>query len=416
MPQVRVNRLTHIAACACRAFSDILSLAHPFSAPKYRYFNIIVPRRAKAARIAKYVRLAKVEKKPGCGIGLAATKVFDPWEYGGNYAGRLRSCISPNSFNDKFKSMVNPSETLFKCTCTRVFTQANAYTKHQHSCTRGKKRLFSALSKAKDLLGAVKRSRLSANAVRQDARASTASSSTQFHRSNTPSLSSDQPFTAEPPPSVPSHIPRQPETGLPANSVPMRASSPVQAAPFRTSRNIFGLVHQFFSSAPPSHDPEEAITLQDISFIPTLTPEDPDTVAVPHDSSFDPYPNEASFKLGHWYWNGSVQKSQQSFKELIDIVGRPDYDPNDVRHTNWDKINSQLGASVGDEGEEWEDEDAGWQKTQLIQIFDLTLRQTSTIGLSCLSSGKSSQMLMTMNTFIMSHINYDGARLISHMK
>jgi hypothetical protein len=168
-------------------------------------------------------------------------------------------------------------------------------------------------------------------------------------------------------------------------------------------------------------------TLQDMSLNSTPIPEDPDSVVVPHDSSFDPYPNEASFKLGHWYWNDSVQKSQQSFKELLDIVGRPDYDPNDVQHTQWDKINSQLGSSVSDEGEEWEDEDAGWHKTQVtidvpfsrttaIQIFDLTSRQTSTIGLSCPSSGKSSQTLMTMNTFIMSHINYDGALLISHMK
>ncbi|KAG2747421.1 hypothetical protein P692DRAFT_20737439, partial [Suillus brevipes Sb2] len=45
----------------------------------------------------------------------------------------------------------------FKCTCTREFTQESAYTRHQRSCTKGKKRLFSALSKAKDFLKAAKR-------------------------------------------------------------------------------------------------------------------------------------------------------------------------------------------------------------------------------------------------------------------
>jgi hypothetical protein len=84
------------------------------------------------------------------------------------------------------------------------------------------------------------------------------------------------------------------------------------------------------------------------------------------DMSFHPYPNRSSFELGHWYWNGGVQKSHQSFKELVDIVGRSDYDPNDVRNTPWDKINSQLGANADAEGrDEWEDEDAGWRKTQV---------------------------------------------------
>ncbi|KAG2746626.1 hypothetical protein P692DRAFT_20675989, partial [Suillus brevipes Sb2] len=49
------------------------------------------------------------------------------------------------------------SERLFKCTCTREFTQESAFTKHQRSCTKGKKRLITALSKAKGLLGSVKR-------------------------------------------------------------------------------------------------------------------------------------------------------------------------------------------------------------------------------------------------------------------
>jgi hypothetical protein len=136
--------------------------------------------------------------------------------------------------------------------------------------------------------------------------------------------------------------------------------------PFRTARNVFGLVRQFFSSVPPSHDPEEVATLQDISSIPTVSPTELNSLTEAHDP-FYPYPNQSSFKLGHWYWNGSVQKSHQSFKELLDIVGRPDFDPGDVQDTQWDKINLQLGASVNDEGEaEWEDEDAGWRKTPIV--------------------------------------------------
>jgi hypothetical protein len=106
------------------------------------------------------------------------------------------------------------------------------------------------------------------------------------------------------------------------------------------------------------------MTLLDISSVPVASPAE--IPAKLSDMSFHPYPNRSSFELGHWYWNGGVQKSQQSFKELVDIVGRPDYDPDDVRNTPWDKINSQLGASTEvEDRDEWEDEDAGWRKTQV---------------------------------------------------
>src|ERR1700692_3384795 len=83
-------------------------------------------------------------------------------------------------------------ERLFKCTCLREFSQASAYTQHQHSCTKGKKRLFSALSRAKDLLGSAKRSRLNAAGGQQYTCSRMTSSSTQPHHQQAPPLSSDQ--------------------------------------------------------------------------------------------------------------------------------------------------------------------------------------------------------------------------------
>jgi hypothetical protein len=97
-----------------------------------------------------------------------------------------------------------------------------------------------------------------------------------------------------------------------------------------------------------------------------VSPTELDSLAEAH-GPFYPYPDQSSFKLGHWYWNSSVQKLHQSFKELLDIVGQPDFDPDDVQCTHWDKINLQLGASIDNEGEsEWEDEDAGWCKTPIV--------------------------------------------------
>jgi hypothetical protein len=129
-------------------------------------------------------------------------------------------------------------------------------------------------------------------------------------------------------------------------------------------------VRQFFSSHPPSHDPEEAITLEDISAIPR--PERALSAAITTDevSPYYPYSNRSSLELGNWYWNGGVQKSQQSFSELLNIVTDSDFDRAGVLATPWDKINSTLGQNEYEEGgNEWEDEDAGWRKTDVsIQI------------------------------------------------
>lgn len=58
--------------------------------------------------------------------------------------------------------------------------------------------------------------------------------------------------------------------------------------------------------------------------------------------SFYPYPNETSFRLGDWYWNGGVQKSQQSFRDLLGIVGSPSFSSEDVRKRNWSQIDKTL--------------------------------------------------------------------------
>ncbi|KAG1834610.1 hypothetical protein EV424DRAFT_1310326 [Suillus variegatus] len=170
----------------------------------------------------------------------------------------------------------------------------------------------------------------------------------------------------QPPPTVPSGYPADPNPPETPTDALITSRSSFQAPPFRTAKNVFGLVRQFFSSIPPSHDPEEVVTLQDIS---SVAPAKPDSPAPPHDLAFHPYPNRSSFDLGNWYWNGTAQKSHQDFKQLIDIVGCSDFDPDDVRSTSWDRINSKLGSSADDGCDEWEDEDAGWRKTTVtIQV------------------------------------------------
>jgi hypothetical protein len=98
--------------------------------------------------------------------------------------------------------------------------------------------------------------------------------------------------------------------------------------------------------------------LSNIYNIPSASPS-------PGSSVFYPYPNENSFLLGDWYWNRGIQKSQGDFRKLLDIVGSPEFSSGDVRNTNWHSINRQLATGDWDKGE-WEDEDAGWQRSSVV--------------------------------------------------
>jgi Plavaka transposase len=157
---------------------------------------------------------------------------------------------------------------------------------------------------------------------------------------------------------------------------------------FRSPRNIFGLFRQYYSEEPPSHDPEEHVDLHELSDCTGAARRGlPDVSAGtegglghrPNDkNAFYPYPNESSFRLGNWYWNNGAQKSRESFRELLSIVGDSEFRPEDVRHTQWSKIDVKLGGNDFDREEgvdkelvdvvdaEWMDEDAGWKKTPIV--------------------------------------------------
>lgn len=116
------------------------------------------------------------------------------------------------------------------------------------------------------------------------------------------------------------------------------------------------------------HDPEDELSLQDVSTMSVLQAASPSSGA----QMFYPYPNCTAFRLGDWFWNGGVQKSQASFREFVDIIGDPEYHPADIRNVQWDHINREL--SMDDEGE-WLDEDAGWIRTSVTISVPYQLRR-----------------------------------------
>lgn len=136
-----------------------------------------------------------------------------------------------------------------------------------------------------------------------------------------------------------------------------------------TTPNTFGLIRKYFLDTLPSHDPKDYLDLQALSDEPTPA------VALPlgQRNSFSPYPNQSAFLLGDWYWNNGPQKSQESFSQLLHIIGHPEFSPEDVQGLNWSQIDAKLGRNNFDStdeasnrgDEEWLDEDAGWHMTPI---------------------------------------------------
>ncbi|KAF8834373.1 hypothetical protein BDN67DRAFT_1016576, partial [Paxillus ammoniavirescens] len=116
---------------------------------------------------------------------------------------------------------------------------------------------------------------------------------------------------------------------------------------FKTQHNKFGLFRVFNGEGLPSHDPDEHSSSPSSQPTSTANSGHPMTLmntTLTH-SPFHPYPNESSLRLGDWYWNYGPQKSQESFKNLLDIIGDLDFNPEDIRNTNWKAIDKALGSS-----------------------------------------------------------------------
>ncbi|KAH7917705.1 hypothetical protein BV22DRAFT_1025919 [Leucogyrophana mollusca] len=273
--------------------------------------------------------------------------------------------------------------------CGRVFTHAASYTKHKKACQKGKRRLSSALEIAKKVWNQ-KRCRVSAlDSTSEHTAFSPPGSAAEVDTATIPEPSSQisddhtslaqrrerrlnrrlprrfQDFIPElphplppAPPACPDDLPADPSPNPSHNSDGSSAAqtivSRVQRV-FSTQRNTFGLVRRYFSARPPSHDPDDPPPSQTLPDAPRRS----DAAA-----AFYPYPNESAFRLGDWYWNQGAQKSQESFRQLLDIVGKPDFVPKDVQSAKWGQINRVLGHNDFD-GEDagWDDCDAGWKCT-----------------------------------------------------
>jgi Plavaka transposase len=158
----------------------------------------------------------------------------------------------------------------------------------------------------------------------------------------------------QPPPALPPPNIAQP-TNIHPPSLPYTQDRLPLRHIFTSHTNIFGLSRRYETTELPSHDPDEHLSLQQLSNIPAFS-----ISSSSGHQLFHPYPNYSSFLLGDWFWNGGEKKSIGSFKDLINIVSDPEFRQADIQNIHWDRINDDLAAN---EVDDWLDEDAGWSRT-----------------------------------------------------
>ena len=155
-------------------------------------------------------------------------------------------------------------------------------------------------------------------------------------------------------------------------SLPSLATQVPSRPKIKTQLNSFSLFWLYDKGSLPIDDPDadELLKMTGLSSLhqPNFT-NGSKGITWPRNPLY-PYLNKTSLLLGDWYWNYGHQKSQISFKKLLDIIGHPDYHPNDVWNTNWAGINQILGSSdVPDDKTkgtfEWLDGGIGWKKTTI---------------------------------------------------
>jgi hypothetical protein len=167
-------------------------------------------------------------------------------------------------------------------------------------------------------------------------------------------------------PPTPELLSEQRSSPDPVTSTSSSSNIPRILRTFWTPRNVFGLFRKYLSEKSPSHDPEEYVDLLHLSEASDGADGAPPQLPMAGDD-FRPYPNKNSFLLGDWYWSRGMQKSRKNFRELLKIVGDPEFRADDVRDTQWNKIDAKLARNDFDQedatDEEWMDEDAGWKRT-----------------------------------------------------
>jgi hypothetical protein len=153
--------------------------------------------------------------------------------------------------------------------------------------------------------------------------------------------------------------------GLRNAHIPLPVACSTKMRILDTPPNGFSVFRRYHTRSKPSHDPDAQIDLKMLS---NIVHTNQSIAGQSNLLTFNPYPNKSAFLLGEWFWTEGTQKSQRSFMNLLDVLGRPGFSITDVQSANWTQINKELAINDWDKPE-WIDEDAGWQRSPVtIQV------------------------------------------------
>lgn len=128
-----------------------------------------------------------------------------------------------------------------------------------------------------------------------------------------------------------------------------------------TSKNGFNLYKTYWTLETHPHDPELFLSNSDFQESRGASPIAPQsTEDATTTNPYHPFPNWSSFKLGEWYWSDDGGKSRQSFQRLVNLIGDEDFIPQEIRRTNWKKIDSLLASSEFED--DFSREDGIWER------------------------------------------------------
>ena len=160
----------------------------------------------------------------------------------------------------------------------------------------------------------------------------------------------------EPSPGKETHLPELAITSM-FEDVQAEPRCLLSTKTFKTQANSYGLFRVYNHDTLPVIDPED-------------TSGSVDHININSDANpFHPYPNKSSLLLGDWYWNQGAMKSKKGFRNLLKIMGSSEFSSEDIRGTEWTKVDRELGNLVASDEStpmpgsslEWLNNDAGWK-------------------------------------------------------
>ncbi|KAJ3512195.1 hypothetical protein NMY22_g15405 [Coprinellus aureogranulatus] len=311
---------------------------------------------------------------------------------------------------------MDATEWFRKCPCGQAFYKPNSFSNHINSCKRYKKDLGATLESARARYAAKAKPKKGTQAIETWLGDSSLDVDQAISQPSQPLTSDTRATPEEPEPerpegrgfrlrtptkrfkdflvtsAIPLVIPMAgeaiesprstpPPPNAPASTAETKRLSVLDSAHWRkTQQNDFGLYKVFWTGESQPHDPDLYVSDLDL--------DDGDDGDVPPQllvslNKYYLFPNWSSYMLGDWYWDDRSGKSRESFQQLVNIISDPSFKPDDIRGTNWKKVNDLLASDELDtfpgqglqEDEGWADEDTFWRSVPL--MVDVPFNKTS---------------------------------------